>query len=307
MSTDTLSMLSALSESGLLGSIPGLSGVMTSIMSGISTMIIAVLAIFICCWVLSGYKWLMIGKKAGLENEWMPFVPFAKTIFRLKIVREEWWKMFIFEGWIWYFLLLKWIILAVSANQWITFSVIVGNIYLLACVGYNVYWRYKYYKAFDIKPYLTIGIINPIEMLLRCSLDYQVAFTNNFDYEKKGKVGSASGSKKPAGSASKAGAIEGLSGMYAGQQIPLAAGDELLIGRDNAMCNLIIDQHAEKLSRKHCGITYDAARGVYIVTDYSSNGTYIDGGNKLAANVPTRMQRGTVLALGNRENRFRLG
>lgn len=146
----------------------GLNGIMTSIMSGISTIVIAIVAVFVCIWVLSGYKWLMIGKKAGLENTWMPFVPFARTIYRLQIVREEWWKMFIFEGWIWYFLLLKWIILAISSYQWVTFSVIVGNMYLLACIGYNVYWRLKYYRAFNIKPYLTIGIINPIEMLIRC-------------------------------------------------------------------------------------------------------------------------------------------
>ncbi|MFI3172708.1 MAG: FHA domain-containing protein [Eubacteriales bacterium] len=300
MSMDALDMLSGTSE---------MSSMISSIMGGFSTFIIIAVAGIACWWALSGYKWLMIGKKAGLDTDWMPFVPFAKTIYRLKILREEWWKMFIFEGWIWYSFLLKWIILAISAYKWTTFSTIVGNIYLLACVAYNVYWRYKYYKAFDIKPYLAIGIINPLEMCFRCVIDYQIAFTNNFAYEKKVNVGNGAGSgtagKKAAG-ASKTGVVEGLSGMYAGQQIPLASGDELLIGRDNAMCNLIVDQHAEKVSRKHCGITYDASRGVYIVTDYSSNGTYIDGGNRLAANVPTRMQRGTVLALGNRENRFRL-
>jgi pSer/pThr/pTyr-binding forkhead associated (FHA) protein len=43
-----------------------------------------------------------------------------------------------------------------------------------------------------------------------------------------------------------------------------------------------------------------------MVTDYSTNGTFIDGGSRLVANVPTPIQRGTVIALGSRENRFRL-
>lgn len=301
MSMDTLSMLSEASDMGGI-----FNGLISSLMGSLTMMIIVVVALFACMWALSGYKWLMIGKKAGLENDWMPFVPFAKTIYRLSILREDWWKMFIFEGWVWYSILLRWIILAISSYQWMTFSMIVGNIYLLVCVAYNVYWRYKYYRAFNMKPYLAIGIINPLEMCFRCVIDYLIGFSDNFEYEKKGKS-SNGGSRRAAGVASKESAVEGLSGMYAGQQIPLAAGEELLIGRDNTMCSLIIDQHAEKVSRKHCGITYDAARSVYIVTDYSSNGTYIDGGNRLAANVPTRMQRGTVLALGNRENRFRLG
>lgn len=94
--------------------------------------------------------------------------------------------------------------------------------------------------------------------------------------------------------------------MYAGQTLPLAASDEMVIGRDNAFCNLIVDQNADKVSRKHCGIVFDPSRGVYMVTDYSTNGTFLDGGNRLVANMPTTLQKGSVIALGNRENRFKL-
>lgn len=102
------------------------------------------------------------------------------------------------------------------------------------------------------------------------------------------------------------GSISGLSGMYAGQTLPLADGEEMVIGRDDTLCNLIVDQNAEKVSRKHCGVIYNASNASYLVTDYSSNGTFIDGGNRLVANLSTTLAHSTVIALGSRENRFKL-
>ncbi|MFI3212875.1 MAG: FHA domain-containing protein [Eubacteriales bacterium] len=279
-------------------------------MASVGITIAIVIIILGVMWALMGYKWLCIGRKAGLDKDWMPFVPFAKTIYRLDILQESWWKMFFFEGWWLYAILLYRIIVAISSGKWITFGVIVVSLYLLSCLGYNVYWRFKFYTALGMKPYLGLGVIIPFEIGRRCSMDYHIAFTDNFAFggsrAKTSSPRSNASAPQRAPKQSSAGSISGLSGMYAGQEIPLAANEELLIGRDNTMCNLIIDQRAEKLSRKHCSITYDGMRGVYMVTDFSSNGTYIDGGNRLVANMATQMQSGTVIALGNKENRFRL-
>lgn len=293
----------------------GLQTLAQTITSSIVVVILALVVILGAYWTLTGFKWLYIGRKAGLEKDWMPFVPFAKTIYRLKIVDEGWWMIFFLEGWWLYSSLLYWIVNELSGGRWTTFASILASIYSLCCLAYNVYWRYKYYTAFGIKAHMAIGILIPFSGGRRRGMDYQVAFTENFAYNGKGTgrtVGSTARSvvdvpKAGQGAAKASGAsVTGLSGMYAGQEIPMAAGDELIIGRDNALCNLIVDQNADKISRKHCGVLFDAARGVYMVTDYSTNGTFIDGGNRLVANMPTQMQRGTVIALGSRENRFKL-
>lgn len=299
----------------------GLQALVNTITSSFVVFILIVIVILGAYWTLTGFKWLYIGRKAGLDKDWMPFVPFAKAIYRLKIVDEGWWKMFFLEGWWLYCGLLYWIVDAISSGKWTTFGTILASLYALCCIAYNVYWRYKYYTAFEIKPHMAIGILIPFTGGRRRGLDYRVAFTDHFEYTGHGTSRTVSGTARnvvsvpksgqaaPAGAPAaggRGGSITGLSGMYAGQELPLAAGDEMIIGRDNAMCNLIVDQNADKLSRKHCGIVYDPGRAVYMVTDYSTNGTFIDGGNRLVANMPTQLQRGTVIALGNRENRFKL-
>ncbi len=289
----------------------GIFGELNTISSLISTVYgLGTFVMFAAWWVFQGFTWLYIGRKAGLDKDWMPFVPFAKTIYRLKIVNEEWWKMFLFEGYVIYGFLLFIIIQAISGFQWLTFGVILVLIYSLACIAYNMYWRYKFYLAFDIRPHMALTILVPFVAVYRWTLDCLVAFTSNYVFGGPSKlqpvsVEAGNAANVPQSPGVQPGTMTGLSGMYAGQQIPLAINEELLIGRDGT-CNLIIDKQAEKLSRKHCSILYDRARNVYMVTDFSSNGTYIDGGNRLVANMATQLQRGTVIALGNRENRFRL-
>ncbi len=300
----------------------GLQTLVSTIMSSIVVVILVLVVILGAYWTLTGFKWLYIGRKAGLEKDWMPFVPFAKAIYRLRIVDESWWKIFFLEGWWLYCSVLYKIIEAISDGRWQTFGTILASLYAMCCIAYNVYWRYKYYNAFGIKPHMAIGILIPLTGGRRRGLDYQVAFTDNYEYTGAGTGRTVASTARSVVSVPKngqgmpvagqpsqgqrGGSITGLSGMYAGQELPLAAGDEMIIGRDNALCNLIVDQNADKLSRKHCGIVFDQARGVYMVTDYSTNGTFIDGGNRLVANMPAQLQRGTILALGNRENRFKL-
>ncbi len=293
------------------GGLGGIFGNITSMIALNSAGTILILLVVIAAtWALVGFKWLYIGRKAGLDNNWMPFVPIAKALYRLKIVDEQWWKVFFLEDWWLYSFLLFRIIMAISANNWFSFATILVSIYLISCIAYNIYWRYKYYIAFAIQPHMAITILVPLSGMVRSYLDYQVAFTENFDYGGTATTTTiSSGAKnfvnveKPSNNQS--GTITGMSGMYAGQSIPLASNVELLIGRDSS-CNLIIDKNSSKLSRRHCGIVFDPARGVYMVTDYSSNGTYIDGGTRLATNVSTPLQRGSIIDLGNRENRFRL-
>jgi uncharacterized membrane protein YhaH (DUF805 family) len=100
--------------------------------------------------------------------------------------------------------------------------------------------------------------------------------------------------------------ISGVAGMYAGTSFPLNDGEELVIGRDAALAHIVISANGEKISRQHCTISFDPSGQTYLVTDYSSNGTYMNNGSRLNQRTPTRIQRGSVIYLSNQSNSFRL-
>ena len=96
-------------------------------------------------------------------------------------------------------------------------------------------------------------------------------------------------------------------GSCAGYRIPVQSGEEIIIGKDPAVCQVVIGREYGKVSRKHCGVRYDASQGIYIVTDYSSNGTFVVNGQRLASQQPSYLQAGTTLNLAKTDNTFQLG
>lgn len=102
------------------------------------------------------------------------------------------------------------------------------------------------------------------------------------------------------------GCILGISGNNAGYRFEVKDGEEIIIGKDPNLASVIIDQSYKELSRKHCSIAYLANTREYRVTDYSANGTFINGGRRLATRVPTNVSAGTEITLGTSDNKFRL-
>ena len=96
--------------------------------------------------------------------------------------------------------------------------------------------------------------------------------------------------------------IYGIKGEYAGAEA--AVGNGIVIGRDPAACQLVLNK--DKVSRRHCKIAYNPANNTYVVTDYSSNGTYI-AGKAMQKNQPTEIPAGTMIQLGKDGDIFRLG
>ena len=96
--------------------------------------------------------------------------------------------------------------------------------------------------------------------------------------------------------------IYGIKGEYAGAEA--AVGNGIVIGRDPAACQLVLNK--DKVSRRHCKIAYNPANNTYVVTDYSSNGTYISG-KAMQKNQPTEIPAGTMIQLGKDGDIFRLG
>lgn len=109
--------------------------------------------------------------------------------------------------------------------------------------------------------------------------------------------------KKPA--IAQTGSITGVRGMFAGAQIPIAHGESVVIGRAADSCHIILEN--DGVSKKHCVIQYDGTTGNYVVTDYSTNGTYLGNGSRLQKTEPTVLTPGAVLWIGNKENTFQLG
>lgn len=312
--------LEDLLEIGMLGNIfPADLGFLMTVV------IIFLIGFIAIAWAFACVTRRNIGRKAGMsrEKDWMAYIPFARTIYFLQAIGEQWYKMFIFEMWpLWWFLIGE--LFGLFENETMsTIGNVIGYLYVLTVAIYKISFRIKFYKAFNINSELALSTATVWGFLfLRRAFECLIAFTDIVNYRTGGNVrglteiihptpgGTPRANVGGGGAVSQASAttpsVTGMSGMYAGQTIPMASNDDLVIGRDADSCSIIIDQNAEKVSRKHCSIRYDSGRNLYMVTDFSSNGTFVDGGNRLTVNSPQLCNRGTILALGSRENRFRL-
>lgn len=99
------------------------------------------------------------------------------------------------------------------------------------------------------------------------------------------------------------GTIECAAGTNRGYVYNINEGEELVIGKDPKIANIVISTEYKDVSRKHCSIKYYASQ--YIVTDYSSNGTKVNG-KKLEPGVPEKVSRGSQIALGKGDNLFKV-
>lgn len=99
------------------------------------------------------------------------------------------------------------------------------------------------------------------------------------------------------------GNMECCAGIYEGAVIPVDE-LELIIGRDESRANIVIKN--AKVSRIHCGVRYNPSDGNYIVTDYSTNGTFYKNGEKFQHEIPTSCSPGTILVIAQSGNEFLL-
>lgn len=101
------------------------------------------------------------------------------------------------------------------------------------------------------------------------------------------------------------GVMVGLSGMYAGAEIPLTSGEYIKLGRLND--NDLVFDGQKKISRNHCRIKWSAEHKKYFICDYSANGCFVNGSTDcLPQNLEINLEPGTVLAVGDSSNTFRL-
>lgn len=102
------------------------------------------------------------------------------------------------------------------------------------------------------------------------------------------------------------GVMVGLTGVYAGVEIPLQPGETVKIGRD-AASNLIYDKSAPRISRHHCEITWNPQSQNYSIIDTSTNGTFKNSSEDcLPQNMKISLEVGCTISLGDEDNMFRL-
>lgn len=101
------------------------------------------------------------------------------------------------------------------------------------------------------------------------------------------------------------GVLVGLTGMYAGAEIAFT--DQMMIRLGRLPDNDLVFENEQHISRRHCEITWYAAEKIFRIRDFSSSGSYINGSEEcIPQNINTPLMPGTVLDIGNANNRFRL-
>lgn len=94
-----------------------------------------------------------------------------------------------------------------------------------------------------------------------------------------------------------------LSGEYKGATVDVDS--NIIVGRDPKLCQLVLN--GDQISRKHCKVSFNSKTGKYLVTDYSTNGTYYENGKRLDENVTSEIEAGTIIQLGNKGIKLKLG
>jgi hypothetical protein len=160
-----------------------------------------------------------------------------------------------------------------------------------------------YYQPFIFTKILVIifTLAQLILSIVGCVLDNGTVSNTASSYHSAGSNGSTSGNKSSKGHKAVPkkddGILRGITGAYAGAEIPIPAGVATVIGRDPDSCNVVIK--GENVSRRHCSVSYLPESGVYRVTDFSVNGVFDGTGKRLPAKTAVTMFEGSELHIGN--------
>jgi hypothetical protein len=99
-------------------------------------------------------------------------------------------------------------------------------------------------------------------------------------------------------------ALRGVAGEYAGKSFSLDAGPSVL-GRDKGAANLVFASAADSISKRHCMVSWDAARGTFVIQDLgSTNGTFLATGERLPPGQSRDLHSGERFFIGDLRNQF---
>ncbi|MDO5112229.1 MAG: FHA domain-containing protein [Clostridia bacterium] len=260
------------------------------------------------------YVRMHIGRKAGLQGDWMAYFPIAMDVYCLRMVNAPLWYLCFFGGTGILCLLAVVFLFSLMLLSAGTFGLTVLLILAVGFLVMRIYVHYqffsKYYAAFGFNPRLAIMTFVPGYEIAQTVTDVWIAFSDAIQFGSEPYPTSSptpTPTPSPAPFRNDDGRITGLEGMYKGGTFPIGSGEEILLGRENRDCQIIFDKMSPEVSSRHCTIRYQASTGQYIVTDYSKNGTFMSDGTRLPAQSPMPLSAGTIIYLGSRKNTFKLG
>ena len=267
-------------------------------------------------YVIEGYAIMCTGHKAKIDGDFMAFIPVARQLYQMKIADCPWWYIFFFGDWTFVamgslglILYLIWML-----TEMVSIIAVLTIVYFIANRVFTFFYYQKFYRSFGFNPNMAwlnilpvIGMI-PFAGLVPKVFTYLIAFSNAIehkDYVSPLDVDTPPYKKKNVSAST--GVVVGIAGKYAGANFDMVDGSELILGRDPQSANIIFDQTASDISRRHCSIKFDGKANQYIVTDYSSTGTYLEGSIQIEKGQPKTLAKGTVIYLGgSKQNGFRL-
>ena len=96
-----------------------------------------------------------------------------------------------------------------------------------------------------------------------------------------------------------------VSGDNAGTTVDIPLDRGLVVGRTRNYAQVIFEQD-EFISKKHCEVYYDSIEDALYVTDYSTNGTWVNG-YRLNRNQVYAVEKGSMVVLANQKCSFKVG
>lgn len=75
------------------------------------------------------------------------------------------------------------------------------------------------------------------------------------------------------------------------------------IGRSSKSCVFALGQDT-KVSRVHCVLKFDSQSGMFLISDTSTNGTFLEDGTRLEKGVPFTIYPDTVFYLSEPDNKL---
>ena len=102
--------------------------------------------------------------------------------------------------------------------------------------------------------------------------------------------------------------LTGMSGSLAGRAFDASNAQPLVIGRDPASCNVVVDANDTVVSHRHCMVRFVPNTNSYCVQDLDSmNGTFIGNmNNRLPALSEQNVPRGVIIYLADGKTSFKL-
>jgi len=100
--------------------------------------------------------------------------------------------------------------------------------------------------------------------------------------------------------------LRGVSGAYAGKEFPVA-GEPITLGRDPHFSQIVFDAQDSVVSKRHCIVRVDRVSGGMLVEDCgSTNGTFLENGERLRAGEPRLVRPYGSFYLGDRRHSFQV-